>query len=70
MHTTGAPFRGMASATHFLGVQLLADALADGLADDGTRLDCSLAAYQSAFREKTADLRIYVHDWMAANVNR
>jgi 2-polyprenyl-6-methoxyphenol hydroxylase-like FAD-dependent oxidoreductase len=53
------PLPGMGIGDAFLGAQLLADALADGLADDGARLDCSLAAYQSAFREKTMPIFEY-----------
>lgn len=37
----------------FLGAQLLADAIADGLTGDTSHLDASLARYQTAFRQKT-----------------
>jgi hypothetical protein len=43
----------------FLGAQLLADALADGLADDPTCLDHPFAAYQSAFRDRTMPIFEY-----------
>jgi 2-polyprenyl-6-methoxyphenol hydroxylase-like FAD-dependent oxidoreductase len=43
----------------FLGAQLLADALAHGLSDDTARLDSSLAAYQSAFRDRTMPIFEY-----------
>lgn len=46
------PLPGMGIGDAFLGAQLMADALI-GLDGDSTRLDCSLAAYQSAFRERT-----------------
>jgi len=43
----------------FLGAQLLADALADGLAGEATHLDPSLMAYQSAFRNRTMPIFEY-----------
>lgn len=46
------PLPGMGIGDAFLGAQLLADALADGLVDD-THLDCSLTTYQSTFRNRT-----------------
>jgi 2-polyprenyl-6-methoxyphenol hydroxylase-like FAD-dependent oxidoreductase len=53
------PLPGMGIGDAFLGAQLLADALADGLADDATCLDHSLAAYQSAFRDRTMPIFEY-----------
>jgi hypothetical protein len=40
-------------ADAFLGAQLLADALAEGLAGNGGALDIALSGYQEAFRYKT-----------------
>ena len=37
----------------FLGADLLAAAITDGLADRGARLDDSLAEYQADFRQRT-----------------
>ena len=52
------PLPGMGIGDAFLGAQLLADALID-LPGDATRLDSSLAAYQSAFRERTMPIFDY-----------
>jgi hypothetical protein len=43
----------------FLGAQLLADALAAGLADDPVLLESSLVAYQSTFRCRTMPIFEY-----------
>jgi len=43
----------------FLGAQLLADALAAGLADNPAVLDTSFAAYQSTFRCRTMPIFEY-----------
>jgi hypothetical protein len=43
----------------FLGAQLLADALADGLSGDAVQLEDALAAYQSAFRDRTMPIFEY-----------
>ena len=53
------PLPGMGIGDAFLGAQLLADALADGLADDAACLDALLAAYQSAFRDRTMPIFEY-----------
>lgn len=53
------PLTGMGIGDAFLGAQLLADALADGLPDDAARLDSSLATYQSAFRDRTMPIFDY-----------
>jgi len=53
------PLPGMGIGDAFLGAQLLADALARGLAGDAVSLDDALAAYQSAFREKTMPIFEY-----------
>jgi flavin-dependent dehydrogenase len=53
------PLPGMGIGDAFLGAQLLADALARGLAGDAVGLDTALAAYQSAFREKTMPIFEY-----------
>jgi 2-polyprenyl-6-methoxyphenol hydroxylase-like FAD-dependent oxidoreductase len=53
------PLPGMGIGDAFLGAQLLADAIADGLAGDATRLDHSLATYQSAFRNRTMPIFEY-----------
>jgi 2-polyprenyl-6-methoxyphenol hydroxylase-like FAD-dependent oxidoreductase len=47
------PLPGMGIGDAFLGAQLLADALADGLVSDAERLDGALAGYQSGFRDRT-----------------
>lgn len=47
------PLPGMGIADAFLGAQLLADALAEGLAGNGGALDVALSGYQEAFRHKT-----------------
>ncbi len=49
---------GMGIGDAFLGAQLLAEALARGL-PDAARLDSSLAAYQSAFRDTTMPIFEY-----------
>jgi 2-polyprenyl-6-methoxyphenol hydroxylase-like FAD-dependent oxidoreductase len=53
------PLPGMGIGDAFLGAQLLADALADGLAGDAGRLDGALAGYQSAFRDRTMPIFEY-----------
>jgi 2-polyprenyl-6-methoxyphenol hydroxylase-like FAD-dependent oxidoreductase len=53
------PLPGMGIGDAFLGAQLLADALADGLAENTKNLDDALAAYQSAFRMKTMPIFDY-----------
>jgi len=53
------PLPGMGIGDAFLGAQLLAAALADGLSGDAMRLDASLAAYQSAFRDRTMPIFEY-----------
>jgi flavin-dependent dehydrogenase len=53
------PLPGMGIGDAFLGAQLLADALADGLAGDAERLDGALAGYQSAFRDRTMPIFEY-----------
>ena len=53
------PLPGMGIGDAFLGAQLLADALARGFAGDAIGLDGALAAYQSAFREKTMPIFEY-----------
>ena len=60
------PLPGMGISDAFFGARLLADALADGLADDPARLDYLLAAYQSAFRDKT--MPIFEYTLKAANL--
>jgi flavin-dependent dehydrogenase len=47
------PLTGMGIGDAFLGADLLAAAITDGLADSGARLDEALAAYQVAFRQRT-----------------
>jgi len=47
------PLTGMGIGDAFLGAQLLADAIAEGLSGDPARLDAALANYQSAFRQRT-----------------
>ena len=47
------PLTGMGIGDAFLGAELLADAIADGLAGDASHLEASLQAYQSTFRDKT-----------------
>ena len=47
------PLTGMGIGDAFLGAELLAVAIADGLADGGARLGDALAAYQSNFRQRT-----------------
>jgi 2-polyprenyl-6-methoxyphenol hydroxylase-like FAD-dependent oxidoreductase len=46
------PLTGMGIGDAFLGAELLAEAIADGLADRA-RLDAALASYQQTFRQKT-----------------
>jgi flavin-dependent dehydrogenase len=53
------PLPGMGIGDAFLGAQLLADALADGLAGDAARLDGALAGDQSAFRDRTMPIFEY-----------
>jgi 2-polyprenyl-6-methoxyphenol hydroxylase-like FAD-dependent oxidoreductase len=53
------PLPGMGIGDAFLGAQLLADALAAGLADDPVLLDSSLVAYQSTFRCRTMPIFEY-----------
>jgi flavin-dependent dehydrogenase len=53
------PLPGMGIGDAFLGAQLLADALADGLASDAARLEGALAACQSAFRDRTMPIFQY-----------
>jgi flavin-dependent dehydrogenase len=53
------PLTGMGIGDAFLGAQLLADALADGLPNDAACLDSSLATYQSAFRDRTMPIFEY-----------
>jgi len=43
----------------FLGAELVASAIADGLAGDGSRLGAALAMYQSTFRERTTSVYEY-----------
>lgn len=47
------PLTGMGIGDAFLGADLLAASITDGLADCGARLDDSLAAYQADFRQRT-----------------
>jgi 2-polyprenyl-6-methoxyphenol hydroxylase-like FAD-dependent oxidoreductase len=53
------PLPGMGIGDAFLGAQLLADALADGLSSNAAQLDDALAAYQSAFRNRTMPIFEY-----------
>ena len=53
------PLPGMGIGDAFLGAHLLADALAYGLSDNTARLDSSLAAYQSTFRDTTMPIFEY-----------
>jgi 2-polyprenyl-6-methoxyphenol hydroxylase-like FAD-dependent oxidoreductase len=53
------PLPGMGIGDAFLGAQLLADALADGLVGDAERLDGALAGYQSGFRDRTMPIFEY-----------
>jgi flavin-dependent dehydrogenase len=53
------PLPGMGIGDAFLGAQLLADALTDGLAGDAARLAEALVAYQSAFRDRTMPIFEY-----------
>ncbi len=52
------PLTGMGIGDAFLGAELLAEAIADGLAE-GAQLDTSLANYQQTFREMTAPVFDY-----------
>jgi flavin-dependent dehydrogenase len=47
------PLTGMGIGDAFLGADLLAAAIVEGLAEGRARLDERLAAYQAAFRERT-----------------
>jgi flavin-dependent dehydrogenase len=47
------PLTGMGIGDAFLAAHLLANAIVDGLKGDDGHLDAALAAYQSAFRQKT-----------------
>jgi 2-polyprenyl-6-methoxyphenol hydroxylase-like FAD-dependent oxidoreductase len=47
------PLTGMGIGDAFLGADLLANALAEGLSGNEAHLDALLAAYQHAFRQKT-----------------
>jgi flavin-dependent dehydrogenase len=53
------PLPGMGIGDAFLGAQFLADALANGLASHATRLEHSLMACQSAFRDRTMPIFEY-----------
>jgi 2-polyprenyl-6-methoxyphenol hydroxylase-like FAD-dependent oxidoreductase len=48
------PLTGMGIGDAFLGADLLADAIARGVTEGPDHLDACLAAYQSAFRDRTA----------------
>jgi len=47
------PLTGMGIGDAFLGAELLASAIAEGLAGDAAHLDGALAAYEQAFRQRT-----------------
>jgi 2-polyprenyl-6-methoxyphenol hydroxylase-like FAD-dependent oxidoreductase len=47
------PLTGMGIGDAFLGAELLAGAIADGIAGDALHLDASLRTYEAAFRRKT-----------------
>jgi flavin-dependent dehydrogenase len=47
------PLTGMGIGDAFLGAELLADAIAAGLAGDAAQLDAALQGYEAAFRRKT-----------------
>ena len=53
------PLPGMGIGDAFLGAQLLADALVEGLPGDAQRLELALSGYQSAFRRKTSPIFDY-----------
>jgi flavin-dependent dehydrogenase len=53
------PLPGMGIGDAFLGAQLLADALADGLSGDAVQLGDALAGYQSTFRDRTMPIFEY-----------
>jgi flavin-dependent dehydrogenase len=47
------PLTGMGIGDAFLGAELLASAIAEGLARDAVHLDAALTAYERTFRQKT-----------------
>lgn len=53
------PLAGMGIGDAFLGAQLLADALVEGLGQDAAALDAALANYQVAFRARTMPIFQY-----------
>jgi 2-polyprenyl-6-methoxyphenol hydroxylase-like FAD-dependent oxidoreductase len=53
------PLTGMGIGDAFLGAELLAGAIAEGLTGDAPHLDAALAAYQRAFRQKTMPIFEY-----------
>jgi 2-polyprenyl-6-methoxyphenol hydroxylase-like FAD-dependent oxidoreductase len=53
------PLPGMGIGDAFLGAQLLADALTDGLAGGADALDLALSNYQAVFRDKTLPIFDY-----------
>jgi 2-polyprenyl-6-methoxyphenol hydroxylase-like FAD-dependent oxidoreductase len=53
------PLTGMGIGDAFLGAELLADAITEGLAGDAARLDAALQAYEAAFRRQTLPIFDY-----------